>query len=139
MAGVVGADSVWQLKNRNTGEVLVAKLQVADSFWRRLLGWQFRARVDQDAGLLLSPCRSIHTCWMRFAIDLLWLDQQGVILQVHHRVRPWRIALAPRGAFAVVELPVGRASELKATGISLQLAHDGAETATVPGWLRYLQ
>jgi uncharacterized membrane protein (UPF0127 family) len=63
------------------------------------------------AYLLLPDCSSIHTCFMRGAIDVLFLDRQKRVLAVHPSLRPWRLLLAPRGTRDTLELPPGYARE----------------------------
>ena len=57
-------------------------------------------------GLLLTPCRSIHTVPMRFALDLVWLDGGGSVVRVDRAVRPWRMRTCLR-ARSVVEARAG--------------------------------
>jgi uncharacterized protein len=96
-----------RLVDRDTGAVVVEDLEVADGFWSRLWGLQFRAALPPAAGLLLTPCASLHTFWMRFAIDVVMLDRGGVALAVRRGVRPWRVVLAARGTHSVLEVPCG--------------------------------
>lgn len=96
-----------QLVERQTGRVVVPRLEVADGFWHRFLGWQFRRLPPLGHGLLLVPCQSIHTCWMRFAIDVAAVDRAGRVLEVRRAVRPWRAALLPLATHAVLEMPTG--------------------------------
>jgi uncharacterized protein len=75
---------------------------------RGLLG---RDRLERGEGLLLRPASSIHTFFMRFAIDAVWLDRDLRVVGVTHDVSPWRTA-AQSGAKAVLELPAGEATAL---------------------------
>jgi uncharacterized membrane protein (UPF0127 family) len=59
--------------------------------------------------MLLRPASSIHTAFMRFAIDAVFLDGEGRVLKVAAELRPWRTS-ACRGARAVLELPAGEAA-----------------------------
>jgi uncharacterized membrane protein (UPF0127 family) len=64
----------------------------------------------RDAGpLLLAPASGVHTCFMRRAIDVVFLDADLRVLRVVRGMRPWRFAAA-RGARAVLELPAGEAT-----------------------------
>ena len=72
---------------------------------RGLLG---RRGLESGEGLLLRPAASVHTFFMRFAIDVVFLSRDGEVLKVADRVPPWRTAAA-KGARAVVELPAGEA------------------------------
>jgi len=70
----------------------------------RLLGLAGLSTPPAGCALLLPRTRSIHTCGMRFALDLVWLDGDGRIVRVDRTVPPWRVR-ACRTARAVVELP----------------------------------
>ncbi len=98
----------WRLVDRQSGRVLVDRVVLADRFFTRLLGWQFR-RLPAGEGLLLVPCRSIHTCFMRGAIDVVFLGDGGEVLSVRRHLRPWRAAAGPRGTRAILEVPAGEA------------------------------
>jgi uncharacterized membrane protein (UPF0127 family) len=65
-----------------------------------------RDSLAAGSALILAPCSSIHTFFMRFPIDVAFVDREGVILRIAADLRPWRIALALR-AFAVIEMPGG--------------------------------
>jgi uncharacterized protein len=72
---------------------------------RGLLG---HAALAAGEGLLIRPASAIHTFFMRFAIDVVFIDRDGVVLRVVPALRPWRLA-ARRGARSVLELPAGEA------------------------------
>src|SRR5205823_4786866 len=69
-----------RLIRADTGAVVVRTLEVADGLWSRFWGWQFGRSAAPGVGLLLVPCASVHTFFMRFAIDVLLLDRGGVVL-----------------------------------------------------------
>ena len=95
----------WQLEIRDSGVIVVDRLMIADRFWSRLCGLQFRRPLPPRHGFLLAPCNSIHTMWMRFSIDVAMLDRAGQdVLAVRRAVRPWRLLFAPaRHACTVLE------------------------------------
>ncbi|HQZ02301.1 MAG TPA: DUF192 domain-containing protein [Thauera sp.] len=84
------------------------RIRSARSFWQRAIGLLGRAALDLDEALLIRPCQAIHTCGMRFAIDVVFLDRNGVVLSVHPAVGPWRVR-RQAGAHAVLELAEGAA------------------------------
>jgi uncharacterized membrane protein (UPF0127 family) len=94
---------VARLIDAETGEVLLPSLETAHTFWRRFTGLQFRRPLPPDGGLWLKPCSSIHTCFMRFPIDVVMLDQELRVLKVKRCVRPWRIVLCERLTKSVIE------------------------------------
>jgi uncharacterized membrane protein (UPF0127 family) len=91
------------------GRVVCPRCTVADSVLTRTKGLLGRSELGSDEGLLLRPANSVHTAFMRFPIDVVFLDRELGVLDVRASVPPWRIA-ARRGARAALELPAGEAS-----------------------------
>jgi uncharacterized membrane protein (UPF0127 family) len=127
----------WRLLDRDSGAVVVEALEVANTFWSRLKGLQFRAPLAAGAGLLLVPCSSIHTFWMRFSLDVLFLSHQGRVLNVRSGVRPWRIVAAVQGTHAILEVPAGNATV--AAGSRLQLEDPPGNHAEPLASLQFLR
>lgn len=88
------------------------QVQMADTFWTRLAGLMFRRPLPSATGLLITPCNSIHMCFMRFAIDAVYLDQQGKILKITRHLRPWLGLSACWQAHSVLEMTAGQADAL---------------------------
>ena len=104
------ASDDFQLINATTADVVVPRLNLAVTFLTRFRGLQFRRELPPDEGLLIAPCRSIHTHWMRFSIDVLMLSQDGTVLELRPDMRPWRTYSGPREAAAVLEVPAKSAA-----------------------------
>ena len=104
-----------RLKLAPVGPVVCESCSVADRPLARMRGLMGRAGLDSGQGILLSPAPSIHTFFMRFAIDALFLDAELRVLRIVPGLRPWRAASC-RGARVVVELPAG---EAKRRGVSV--------------------
>ena len=81
-------------------------LIVASTRRSRMLGLARLHALPADHGLLLEPCRSVHTVSMRFPIDVVFVDRQGYAVKVVRNLRPWRIALS-FGGRAVIEMAAG--------------------------------
>lgn len=103
-----------KLVDNATGACYLQDLEVANTFWTRFVGLQFRGAMAKNTGLLLAPCSSLHTCFMRFPIDVWMLDKNGFVLGVRRNLRPWRVAVCVRGTKQIIEtnvdaidLPVG--------------------------------
>ena len=94
---------------RTDGEVVVDQCVVADSPVSRLRGLLGRSELRPGEGLLLRPASAIHTCFMRFPIDAVFLDGGLRVLGISDELRPWRAA-SRRGAHAVLELPAGESA-----------------------------
>lgn len=90
---------------------LFTRVILADTFVSRLRGLQAQSAPGADDGLLLTPCRSIHTMAMRFAIDVLFLDRNGVLVGLAPDVVPWRTAGAT-GACHTLEVQAGSVRRL---------------------------
>ena len=95
---------------------LANMLMVADSFFRGLIGLMGRPGLDVGHGLWIVPCQSVHTFWMRFPIDVIFLDEHRKVIHLVENLRPFRISRHLSKARSVIELPV---SSIKATGTQL--------------------
>jgi uncharacterized protein len=67
----------------------------------------FVDELSPGEGLIIDPCSSIHTFWMRFPLDVLYMDREYQILRADHRMKPWRIGPVFTGSKWVIELPPG--------------------------------
>jgi uncharacterized protein len=105
----------------STGQIVVERLEIADGYWSRLVGLQLRSEPPRGFGLLLAPCSSIHTFLLRFPIDAVMLDRFGRVVKVRRGVRPWRVVLATRKTFAVLEVPSRQADAEIEAGMRLRL------------------
>lgn len=90
------------------GTVVCERCLLAETPLARLRGLLGRTGLPSGEGLLLRPAASIHTAFMRFAIDAVFLDRANTVVKVASALRPWRTS-ACRGARAVLELPAGEA------------------------------
>jgi uncharacterized membrane protein (UPF0127 family) len=125
-----------RLINAASGQVVVARLYVADRFLARLIGLQFRRPLPAGEALLLAPCRSIHTCWLRFPLDLVCLDAQGTVVQTRQGVRPWRIVRGHPRTFGILEASMGQLQRVR-VGDRLRYL-PGSPSARIPRRLRFL-
>jgi uncharacterized protein len=91
---------------RGGGEAVCEQCGIAETSLTRLKGLLGRARLRPDEGLLIRPTFAIHTCFMRFPIDAVFLDRHLVVVGLERGLRPWRVA-GRRGAKAVLELAAG--------------------------------
>ncbi|MGZ8793630.1 MAG: DUF192 domain-containing protein [Gaiellaceae bacterium] len=100
---------------RENGDVVCHRCVVADSPASRMRGLLGRSELRPGEGLLLRPASSIHTWFMRFPIDAVFLDRDLRVVGISNDLRPWR-ATGRRGAKAVLELPAG---EIGRRGLAL--------------------
>ncbi|MEX2355835.1 MAG: DUF192 domain-containing protein [Thermaerobacterales bacterium] len=99
--------------NLTRGHVLAERATEAATFGRRLAGLLGRSSLAPGEALVITPCNAVHTLGMRFAIDIVFLDQDGLVLKTAANAPPWRFGPTARGAVQAIELPAGR---LAATG-----------------------
>ncbi|MGD0167368.1 MAG: DUF192 domain-containing protein [Gaiellaceae bacterium] len=102
-----GRDPVLTVYQRG-GRVFCERCRLADRPLARLRGLLGRRSLGFDQGLLLFPAGAIHTAFMRFPIDAVFLDQECFVLHIAHDLASWRAA-AKLGARAVLEIPAGTA------------------------------
>lgn len=105
-----------KIVNLSSEKILANNALMADTFWSRLKGLLGRNTLPPGEALILQPCLSVHTCFMKFSIDIVFLDQQGRVVKLHENLPPWRFTPIVRNATTVVELPAGtiKAGDVKA-------------------------
>jgi len=99
--------------NKRSGSVVVQELELANSSWTRFTGLMFRSSLPKQGGLWLTPCNSIHMMFMRFPIDVIWLNSARVVLKVSSGVAPWYGMAFCWSAGIALEVPVGNASKVQ--------------------------
>jgi uncharacterized membrane protein (UPF0127 family) len=92
--------------NVTKGVAIASELEIATSFAARSQGLLGRAGLKPDTGLLIDPCSSIHMWFMRFPIDVIFLDKKNRVVGLRRNIKPWGMAWSWRGV-KTLELPVG--------------------------------
>ena len=105
--------SVHRVLNQTRDTVVADRVSVAGGLWSRFWGLMGRSALPAGAGLLLTPCSSVHTFFMRFPLDVVFLDRDRQVVKVVSALKPWRTALGGGGRDAL-ELNAGEAER---TGI----------------------
>lgn len=85
------------------------KMMIADSFFLRLRGLMFQNELPSATGLLLAPCNSVHMCFMRFAIDVVYMDKEFNVVKIVKNLRPWIGISMCNKAWAALEMTAGEA------------------------------
>ena len=116
--GVVGL-------KRDDGSLVCERCVVAHRMLPRMIGLLGRKSLPAGEGILIRPAPSIHTFFMRFPIDVVFLSRQGEVMKIAERVAPWR-ARSCRHSYAVLELAAGEAGR---RGIAVGDRLDTAEPA----------
>ena len=94
-------------RNTSVNRVLANRVDVADTRATRAVGLLSREGLEPGEALWIVPSRGVHTFWMRFAIDVLALDEAGTVIDCVSNLKPWRMRLPRRGTAGVLELPAG--------------------------------
>jgi uncharacterized membrane protein (UPF0127 family) len=108
------SETTLRVLNRTRGTVLCERLEVAESIAAKSRGLLGRDGLAPGSGMLfesgLVPLMWMHMFFMRFAIDIVFLDKSNRVLRINHRLRPWRISSMVFGARRALELEAGAAA-----------------------------
>src|SRR5687768_10188833 len=129
LESLLGADSAGQhLVNERTGSVVATELELAADSRARNRGLLGRSGIAAGSVMIIAPCNAIHMFFMRFTIDVVFVDRQGRVLRLYRGVRPWRVRAAI-GAFAALELAAGAIDRVEMVrGDGLAIEGDGSRS-----------
>ena len=96
-----------RIENSSRGTELASDAEVARSYWSRLVGLLGRSSLPAGEALVLERCTSIHTAFMRFSIDVVYVDRERRVVKAVADLKPFRLSAALRGARSAIELPSG--------------------------------
>ena len=99
-----------RITNLTRDAVLGDSIDVADTSAKRRTGLLKHERLAPGEGLWIVPCESVHTFFMKFPIDLVYLGKDRKVRKVRHAVKPCRLS-ACLSAHSILELPAGAARE----------------------------
>lgn len=91
-----------QVKFKNS--IVCESSGIADTFFSRLKGLMFSSEIPQGDGLLIKRCNSIHTFFMNYDIDVIFLTDQYEVVKVIRKMSPWRASLTYFKASQVLEI-----------------------------------
>ena len=103
----------WTILVERTHIPLATRATVARTLSERLTGLLGRAQLPAGEALMFPVCSSIHTIGMRFPIDAIFVDRDWRVVALKSQVRPWRVVLPVRKAWAVVETPAGTIAQTR--------------------------
>jgi uncharacterized protein len=109
-----------RVRNETRKTVLAEAAEVADTSSKRRTGLLKHTGLNSGEGLWIVPCESVHTFFMKFPIDLVYLDKRRKVRKVRHAVPAWRLSICLT-AHSVLELPAGTV-ERTATAVGDELA-----------------
>lgn len=92
-----------KLINERTGEVILEDLRIADTFYARFRGLMGRPSIPENAGLMIKPCNSVHCFFMKFPIDVIFLDKDDRVVHIAGSMKPGSISPVVKRAKYVIE------------------------------------
>ena len=101
------------LENKTTNQKLIADLEIARGFWSRGKGLLGRSSLAEGQALWIHRCNSIHTFFMKFSIDCVFVDKNLKVKALYQDVPPWRLVPPVWGASSVIEMRSGTITERK--------------------------
>lgn len=110
-----GLRLVVRVVNKTRGTVLAKDAQRAVGFLDRGRGLMMRPPLPSGSGLILDPCNSIHMFFMRYALDIIFLDKHDRVVFLYNGIKPWRVGRIVRGARLAIELPEGAITRTQTT------------------------
>ncbi|RKD28855.1 hypothetical protein BET03_07035 [Thermohalobacter berrensis] len=100
-----------KIRNISKSNVLVKNGMLADNFFTRFKGLMGKKELKKGEALCIKPCKGIHTFFMRFNIDAVFINKKGKVCKIIKNLRPWKIAPYVKEAEMVIELPKGAVDE----------------------------
>jgi uncharacterized protein len=104
-----------------TNELLAHEVLHANSFLTRLKGLMFVPEIVGGDAMLIEACNSIHTFFMKFSLDIVFLDKNNTVLKIIRNLKPWRMTFIIFKAVKTLELPAGSLSNNLSNGDKLRI------------------
>jgi uncharacterized membrane protein (UPF0127 family) len=117
----------FSVRNVDRGTVLMERGKPYGSMWSRFWGLMLKKGVAQGEGILLTRSSSIHSFFMRFRFDAVFIDKENRVVKIVPAMKQWRIAFGGKGAKDTLEMPAG-AAERAQTQVGDVLAFDEVAT-----------
>ena len=100
-----------RITNTTKGRTVAERASLAEKMSERMKGLLGRNTLPEGEGLVIAPCSSIHTFWMRFAIDAVFFDRKMRVVSVYKELKPFRASSWHPWAAGVIEVPAGTAGK----------------------------
>jgi len=95
------------LYNINKNNIVLENVKLADGFFQKFKGLMGRKKLNKSEGLMLLSCNSIHTCFMRFPIDVVFLNMDHEVIALRKELKPWKMVNYVKKAYITVEMTAG--------------------------------
>lgn len=96
-----------KITNKSNQKVIGDNIGNANNMYRRFVGLMGKESLNENEGLLLTPCNSIHMMFMKISLDVIFLDKKNKVLFLLEDFKPWKVSKVIFKAQSVLELPVG--------------------------------
>ena len=96
--------------NSSRNNLIADDVKVANNFFTRSVGLLSKKTISDNEGLIIKPCCSIHTFFMKFSIDVLFVNKKDEVVALYENVKPWRILPIHLKSDYVIELSAGQIS-----------------------------
>ncbi len=96
----------------NNNRIITCNAETANTFFSRFRGLMFRKSIADDYALHITPCNQIHMLNMKFAIDVVYLNNSGEVIKIDVNIQPGKICKSVRDAGSVIELKCFSAEKL---------------------------
>ena len=97
-----------KIYNSTQNNIIADEVKVAENFFTRSVGLLCRKSILPSEALIIKPCCSIHTIFMKFSIDVLFVNKKNEIVALHQNLKPWRILPIHLRSHYVIELAAGQ-------------------------------
>ena len=102
------------VRNSNN-EIIAGEVAIATRFFQRARGLLFSEPLKEGSGLWINPCNAVHTFFMTYSIDVVFLDKNMRIINILENMSPWQVSPIVKNALSVLELPAGTAKKYSVT------------------------
>ena len=98
--------------NAKTGKVIASDLEMKDTYLGRLVGLLGKKGLKEGQGIILKPCSQIHTCFMRFAIDVVFISKDFKVLKIINNMGSWHFSPIVLKSLYTLEVAAGEIQDL---------------------------
>lgn len=95
------------ITNTDNNKVVGNQIYLANTMLSRFIGLMSKKELKEEEGLLLTPCNSVHMMFMKFPLDIVFLNRKNQVIFMIENLKPWRISPVILRAQSVLELPIG--------------------------------
>lgn len=96
-----------KLINSKNGKIIAEEVEIADNFFTRFKGLLGREGLNNGMALHIIPCTSIHSCFMKFKFDAIFINKKNQIIHLAENMPAWRFSKTCFSARSIIELPAG--------------------------------